>query len=172
MKNTLFYIAIILSFTNNYALASTTDISVFHESLKDDGSVTSIGIFSSGSNVLYAGVSLNYIDSTQVIQRNNRKTIYPLYLVIGLKAPWKISPYLEFAADLPEVLVDEYIHHEDDSINEIDYYYSAGITFSTTDKISFSMYAKRYNFIFRDTYLDPFSKTRLNSYGVGIKIKF
>lgn len=162
----------VLCISNNYALASNTDISVFHESFKEDGSVTSVGIFSNDDHIFYSGLSLNYIDSSRVIQRDNRKTIYPLYIVIGFRAPWKISPYLELAADLPEALLDEYIHHEDDPINEIDYYYSAGITFSTSDTISFSMYAKRYNFIFRETFLSPLSKTRLTSYGAGLKIKF
>lgn len=176
MKHVLFYITIFICLINNaYGTESNMHISIHGESM-ENGSASSIGLYSGGDGLFYGGLSLNYITSSTVIQYGNRKTIYPLYVFVGFKAPWKLSPFIEAGADLPEAIIEDLLDklddNEDKSASEIDFYYSGGLEFSVTDRFSFSLYAKKYNFIFRENYLAPISKVRPNSYGMRVIIDF
>ncbi|MCK5639991.1 MAG: hypothetical protein KAJ19_04315, partial [Gammaproteobacteria bacterium] len=117
-------------------------------------------------------LSLNYIESSKVIQRSNRKIIRPIYLFVGLKAPRKLSPYIEAGIDLPEAFIDDLLNNAEESEAQADYYFAGGLEFKATDKVSFSLYAKKYNFIFRENILAPTIKTRPHSYGAGVSIRF
>ncbi len=176
MKHALFYITIFFCLINNaFAMESDERILIHRESM-ENGSASSIGMYSGNDGIIYAGLSLNYITSSTVIQYDNRKTIYPLYVFVGVKAPWKLSPYIEAGADLPEAIIEDLLDELDDnenkSVSEIDFYYSGGLEFSVTDRFSFSLYAKKYNFIFRENYLAPISRARPNSYGMRVIIGF
>ena len=170
MKRGLFYITMIFCLINNaYGMESSGRISILGESM-ENGSASSLGIYSEG--IFYGGLNLNYITSSMAIQSGNRKTIYPVYLAMGFRAPWKLSPYIEAGADLPELLIDELFGDEINSTNVIDYYYSAGLEYSATDRYSFSLYARKYNFRFQENLLAPISKPSPTSYGVGVTIRF
>lgn len=170
MKRGLLYVTIFFCLINNaYGEESNTRISFLRETM-ENGSASTLGISSGG--IFYAGFSLSYITSSTVIQHNNRTTIYPIYIFAGLRAPWKLSPYIELGGDLPEAIIDDLFQNEENAANEIDYYYSGGLEYSVTDKLSFSLHAKKYNFIFRENFLAPLSKSRQNSYGMGVTIHF
>ena len=170
MKRGLFCITMIFCLINNaYGMESDTRISILGESM-ENGSASSLGIYTEG--IFYAGLSLNYITSSTAIQSSNRKTIYPFYLAVGFRGPWKLSPYIELGADLPELLIDDLFGDEINSTNVVDYYYSGGLEYSATDRLSFSLYAKKYNFRFRENLLAPISKSSLNSYGLGVIIRY
>lgn len=173
MKNALLYITTLFFISISNAAASNTSLSINYESL-DEGYATSVGMFSNTDKIFYGGLSLNHINLSTVIQSNNRTTIYPLYFIIGVKAPWKISPYIEFGADLPETIFDEYIqkNEDEDPRNEIDYFFSGGVSLSFSDKFSLVLYAKRYNFIFRENYLAPLNTVSVTSYGAGLTFHF
>lgn len=170
MKHALFYIVMILCLISNaYGMESNMRISIFCESM-ENGSASSLGIYSGGN--FYGGLSLNYITSSNVIQHSNRKTIYPIYLIMGFRAPWIISPYIEAGLDLPEALFDELVGDEDNSIDQTDYFYSGGLEFTVTDMLSFSLYAKKYKFKFRENPQAAISKSSPHSYGMGVTIRF
>lgn len=82
------------------------------------------------------------------------------------------SPYIELGADVIEVIIAEVTNNEFSSASEIDYYYSAGLEIRATDKFSFSLYAKKYNFYFREDLVAPVSKFKQESYGVGVIKRF
>jgi len=170
MKLGIFYIIMFFCLINSaYGAEPDTRISILKESM-EKGSVSSLGI--SAGEIFYAGLSLNYIESSTVIQYSNRKTIYPLYIFMGFRAPWKLSPYIELGADLPEALIEDLFDNKDDALNQIDYYYSAGLELFITDKFSLSLHAKKYNFIFQENYLAPISTSRQRSYGIGVIMHF
>lgn len=147
----------------------TVLMSIYNESM-DNGSASSLA-FTAG-DLVYGGISFNHISSTTVIQYGNRKTIVPIYIFMGFRAPWKLSPYIEAGLDLPEAIIDDTINNEEDAINMTDYYYSGGLKFSIGSQFSVSLYAKKYNFIFRNNYLSPVIKTRPGSYGIGVTMHF
>lgn len=158
--------------TNAYGVETGMRWSLQGESM-EDGSTASLGFFSEAEGMVYGGVSINYIDSSSVIQHSNRKIIYPVYFVLGVKAPWVVSPFLELGMDLPEMIFDELFNNENVNENEIDYFFSAGAEIQINEEISVSFYAKRYNFYFReDIFNSPLIKNRQNSYGVGIIRRF
>ena len=170
MKHGLFYTIMIFCLINNaYGMESNERISISRENM-EHGSAQSIGVYSEG--IFYAGLSLNRIRSSTVIQHDNRKTIYPIYLALGFRAPWKLSPYIEAGFDLPEALFDELGDDEDNSLNQTDYFYSAGLEFSATEMFSVSLYAKQYVFKFRETLQAPISRSSPHSYGMGVIIRF
>ena len=156
--------------SNAYGNESDVRFSVSAESM-ENGTASSVGIYS-GVGIFYGGVSLNYIESSKVIQWNNRKTILPIYFFVGLKARTKISPFIEAAIDLPEAFIDDLLNNEEESEAQADYYFSGGLEFKATEKVSFSVYAKKYNFIFRENIISPTMKTRPRSYGAGVSIRF
>lgn len=156
---------------NAYAEESDVNILISGESL-EDGNATSLGMYV-GSDYFYGGLSLNYVKSSIVIQRSNRKTINPVYLFMGIKAPWKVSPYIEAGIDLPEALIDDLLdNNEDNGGAQADYYFSAGLIFPVNKTLSISLYAKKYYFKFRDTIYDPTTKVDQLGYGVGLSINF
>lgn len=171
MKHRLFYLTMIFCLVNNaYGKESSIHISMLRESM-ENGTASAIGIYA-GDDVFYGGLSLSYIESSKVIQRDNRKTIHPIYFFIGVKAPRKLSPYIEAGIDLPEAFIDDLLNNEEESEAQADYYFSGGFVFTATEKVSFSLYAKKYNFIFRENIYAPTIKTRPDSYGVGVSIRF
>lgn len=138
----------------------------------ENGSVSTLGIYDDSDGNSYTGISLSHITSSTIIQDSNRRTIDPIYLVAGFKPRWKLAPYIEIGADLPEMIIDEIFNNEDIAPSEIDFYYSCGLEYSATDRISFSLYAKKYKFIFRESSLAPITKIKPVSYGVGLIIRF
>lgn len=173
MKNLLIYVAVFL-FLNSSSYGSDAIMRVYllGESM-ENGSVSTVAL-SASDDTIYGGLSLSYIKSSEVIQYGNRETIYPLYFFIGLKAPWKFAPYAEVGFDLGDKILDSIFNDNKDNDDEdlVDYYYSGGVVFSVTNKVSISLYAKRYNFIFREFISSPVTKTTANSYGVGIAVRF
>lgn len=170
MKNGILCLAMLLFFTSNaYGMEPDTRISIQRENM-ENGFSSSLGINTGG--IFYGGASLNYITSSTVIQYNNRKTIYPVYLVIGLRAPWKISPYGEVGLDLPEAIFDEIFNSGNYGIDQTDYYFSGGVELLVTENFSFSLYAKQYQFIFRENNLAPISRASPGGYGAGIMFHF
>ena len=173
MKHRLLYIAMILCLIGNAYGAESAEsdkrVSIRTESM-ENGSASTLGMYTDG--IFYAGFSLNHIASSEVIQHSNRKTIYPIYLVIGFRAPWKISPYIEGGLDLPEAIIDEIFDDEDNSIDQTDYFFSAGLEFSLTDMFSLSLYAKKYRFKFREDSLARTTKISPKSYGIGVTLHF
>lgn len=172
MKYGLFYITLVFCLVNNaYAKESNMNILISGESL-ENGNAASLGMYV-GDDYFYGGLSLNYITSSTVIQRNNRKTIYPIYLFMGIKAPWKVSPYIEAGIDLPEALIDDLLdNNEENGGAQADYYFSGGLLFSATKTLSISLYAKQYHFTFRENIYAPTTKTDQLGYGVGLSISF
>lgn len=188
MKHGLFYLIMIFFLSSslhaneqnkavdhNKTFEQKNYLSILKESL-ENGSATSLRA-DSGS-IAYGGFSLNRIASSKIIQYGDRKTIYPIYVFFGIKAPWRLSPFIELGGDLGEMIIDSIFRDEDEEnvINTIDYYYSAGLNFSITDKFLLSLYAKKYNFLYEE-YVDSTSvyklfKSRPTSYGVGIGMQF
>lgn len=143
-----------------------------HESLENGGHASSIGIESVVADFFYGGLSLNYITSDSVIQSSSRRTIVPMYAYIGMKAPWRITPYAEFGLDLPEAIIDDTFNSEKDAINEMDYYVAGGIELHLSRSLSVSVYMKQYHFIFRQDYTSPLSKAIHDSQGVNLSFHF
>ncbi len=171
MNFKLVLMAFIFCFINNaYANQPDIHITLLGESL-EDGHSSTIRIHA-GDDILYTGLSLSHIESSNVIQYDNRKTIHPIYFFVGLKAPTKLSPFLEAGIDLPEALIDDLLNNEEESESQADYYFSTGLVLAATDKVSFSVFAKKYHFIFRENIYAPTTKTRPHSYGVGVSFRF
>ena len=137
----------------------------------EHGSAASLSA-TAGSEVFYGGISLNRIESSRVIQRFNRKIIYPVYLFMGLQVPGPVSPYIEGAIDLPEAIIDDLLDNDENSKAQADYYYSVGVRFRYSNKISYAIYAKKYYFIFREGVNEPTMEKRPESYGVGLSLAF
>lgn len=168
MKHGLFILIMIIILINNaYGINPSVCLPILAESM-EDGSAVSIGYV--GNNIVYLGLSLNYIKSSNVIQNGNRRSIFPVYFILGLKAHWKVSPYFEAGGDVVDAIIDDSFNNNKDAVNEIDYYYSGGLVFSASDKLSFSLYAKKYNFIYRDFLIT--SKFRPDGFGVGVILKY
>lgn len=153
-----------------YGMDQDVYLSISGESLQD-GSASGIGIYV-GSDIFYGGFSFNRIQSSRVIQRDNRKVIYPVYLFMGLQAPARLSPYIEAAIDFPEAVIDDLLNNEELSKAQADYYYSAGLRYRLDEKISFSLYARKYYFIYREDIYSPTIETRPESYGLSLSIRF
>lgn len=172
MKKILIFAAVFLFLgSSSYGSDAVMRVSVLGESMKN-GTVSTIAV-SASDTTTYGGLSFSYIESSEVIQYGNRDTIYPLYFFLGLKAPWRIAPYVEVGFDLGDKLLDAIFNdNEEDDEDLVDYYYSGGITASVTSKISISLYAKKYHFIFRELISSPITRTSDTSYGAGISIRF
>jgi len=171
MKSILLFIAVIFCWVNTaYGQETSYHISLYAESM-ENGSATGAGIMA-GSDVFYGGLNWSYIESSRVIQRDNRKNIRPFYLFMGLRVPIKFSPYIEAGIDLPEAFIDDLLNNEEKSEVQADYYFSGGLMFKMNKKVSLSLYAKKYNFIFRENIYAPTVKTRPHSYGAGVAILF
>ena len=82
MKRGLLYITVIFCLISNaYGAESNMRMSILGESI-ENGSASSLGIYLGDDDfIFYGGLSLNYITSSKVIQRNSRKTIYPHLLL-------------------------------------------------------------------------------------------
>jgi len=171
MKLRPLLITVILCLVNTaYGQETSYHISLFAESM-DNGSAATAGI-SAGSDVFYGGLSWSYIESSKVIQRDNRKSIHPIFLFMGLRVPMKLSPYIEVGIDLPEALIDNLLDNEEQSAAQADYYLSGGLRYKINKRVSFSLYAKKYHFIFRENIYAPTMKMRPRSYGFGMSILF
>ena len=171
MKYKLFFIAMIFCSINNAYGVEDDGLGrvVLHSENLETGSAASIGIY--GGDIIYGGFNFSYITSTTILQRNNRSTIYPVYFTLGLRGPWKISPYIEAGVDVADFIIDEIFDDENDSIDETDYYFSGGLEFSVTDRVYLSAFVKEYSFIYKDNFV-PKVKNRQRSYGGGIIILF
>lgn len=171
MKFKLLYITLFLCLANSsYANDSSIHVSMLGESM-ENGTAASVGIYT-GNDVLYGGLSFSYIESSEVIQYDNRKTIHPIYFFMGIKAPWRISPFFEAGIDLPEAFIDDLLNNEDESESQADYYFSTGLVFIINEKVDVSLFAKKYNFIFRENIYAPTFKVRPRTYGVGVSVRF
>ena len=171
MKYKLLYITLVFCLANNaYGKDSGVHMLMLGESM-EYGTASTIGIYA-GDNVFYGGLSLSRIESSEVIQYDNRKTIHPVYFFMGVKAPWKISPYIEAGIDLPEAFIDDLLNNEEESESQADYYFSSGLVMQATENVSISLFAKRYHFIFRENIYAPTIKVRPHSYGLGVSIRF
>ncbi len=168
MKKGLIFITLVFCLLNNaYGKEAGFYLSIIGESI-EHGSVAAVG-FEAG-HIIYLGLSLNYIKSSNVIQNGNRKTILPLYFVISVKAPWKISPFVEVGSDIGDAVYRDLFHSEEDAINDVDYYYSGGIEVSINDKTSFVFYSKKYNFLYRE--FSILNRSRPDGYGAGVLVRF
>ena len=170
MKQRLFSTLLFLCVCN---IAHATDngwqMSLHAENL-DTGGTASIGIQT--GDYLYGGLSLNYIHSSMVIQADNRKTIYPLFLYMGLKSPAKISPFIEAGVDLPETIVDEIFDDDENQIDLTDYYLAGGLNIAINRAYALSLYARKYVFKYHDTLLTETNKVRLDSVGAALIMRF
>ena len=147
-------------------------ISVSHESL-DDGSASGIAIYSENFNVLYAGFTLNQVTTPALVTYRDTETITPLFFFISVKAPWRLAPYIEGGLDFIELVVDDATKSdEEQSADDIDYYYAGGITYSINDHFAVSFYAKKYVFLYPDALNTYQIKTSPSGYGAGISILF
>lgn len=173
MRCAILYATMLMCLLNSaYAAGIKQQMLLSTESM-ENGTASSLGIYAAADDfIFYSGLSLSYIHSTKVIHRNNRKTIFPIYLFVGLKAPWKLSPYIEAAVDLPEAIIDDLFNSGGEVEGQVDYYYSAGLTFAATDRFSFLLYAKKYNFKYRETFFSPTYRVRPRSYGAGVLMRF
>ena len=171
MKLILFILFLSLSLFNNvYSAEADFRYFVSAESL-ENGKATIVGM-RAGDEIFYGGLSLSHIKSTEVIQYDGRKSITPLYLFLGLKANMKISPFIETGMDLPEAIIDDLLNNEEKSEAQADYYFSTGIYFEASKTTVVSLYAKKYNFKYRETILSPTIKNRPSAYGISLQIKF
>lgn len=171
MKFRLFYMTILFCLLNNtYAMEPDMRILLSGESM-EHGTASTVGVYA-GSDTFYGGLSLSYIKSSEVIQYDNRKTIYPVYFFMGVTAPGKVSPFIETGMDLPEAFIDELLNNEEKSEAQADYYFSGGVRLKISEKLSLSLYAKQYHFIFRENIYAPTVKKRPHSYGLGVSIGF
>lgn len=171
MKSKLLFITIIFCFINNAYGENNNEsgrIILQVENL-DFGAAGSIGMYT--GDILYGGFSLNNIRSSTTIQRHNRDHIYPVYVAIGLRAPWTISPYIEAGVDLGDYIIDGVFDDETDSIDEIDYYFSGGLEISFNKAFSIMVFAKDYTFKFKDD-STPTVINKQRSYGGGLILRF
>lgn len=170
MKQCLIHAVILLCLFNNaYAKENDWQLSLHVENM-ENGNASSFRI--NTGDFLYGGLSLNYIDSDTAIQDRNRKTIYPVFLFMGIKYPAKFTPFFEAAVDLPEVIFDELFDDENNSIDLTDYYLSGGVDITISDRLTVSLFSRKYVFKYHETTLDNTIKVRANSYGAGITMRF
>lgn len=171
MKHVLLFTTMIFCLIGNaFGEESYTRLSILGESM-ENGTAATVGI-SSGADFVYGGVSFSHITSSKVIQYSDRQEIFPVYVFFGLKAPWILTPFVEAGFDFGDALIDDLYGDEDDKPDLVDYYYSGGLAFSATDKISLLLYAKKYNFKFQDHTTSATIKARPDSYGLGVAIRF
>lgn len=171
MKRIPIFVLMIFCLVNNASgEESGARISVHGESM-ENGTASSIAI-AGGSDIIYGGISLNHIQSSKVIQYGNRKEIYPIYVFFGFQAPWRIAPYIEAGFDLGDSLINDLYGNQDDDTDLVDHYYAGGLIYSVTDTLSFSVYAKKYKFEFREFYSAPTEKVRPESHGIGVSFRF
>ena len=170
MKKCFLLITTLLCLFNKaYATENDWQISLLNENM-DMGDATSIRLHT--GYFLYGGVSLNYIHSSTVIQDSDRRTIYPLMFFMGLKAPSKVTPFVEAGVDLPEVLFDEMFDNEENSIDLTDYYLASGLEIALSKELSLSFFAKKYVFKYQGATLNITNKVRTDSYGIGLTMHF
>ena len=170
MIQRLFYTMMLLCvFTIATAAENNWQLSVNGENM-DTGEAASIAIQS--RDYLYFGLSLNYINSSTAIQYNNRTTIYPLFIFMGLKAPTKIAPFIEGGLDLPEYIIDEALDDEENKIDLTDYYLAGGLNIEFNKKFALSVYARKYVFKYQETGLTTTNKVRLDSVGAALIMRF
>ncbi len=137
----------------------------------EHGEASSVAIISD-ADMVYGGLSLNYIHSSEIIGFDNRQTIYPVYVFFGLKMPLRFTPYAEVGFDLGDSFIDDLYNNGEDEESLIDYYYAGGFSLSIGPKLSLMFYAKKYNLKFREEFMAPTVKNRPESYGVGLSVRF
>ena len=164
--------AIVLFCLSHHAYATEPNLrmTVQSETL-ENGEASSVAMVSD-AGMVYGGLSLNYIHSSEIIGFNNRQTIYPVYVFFGLKAPLMVTPYVEAGFDLGDALIDDLYNNGEDEESLIDYYYAGGLSFSLDHRISLLIYAKKYNLKFREYFMAPTVKNRPETYGVGLSMQF
>ncbi len=170
MRKSIFLTAILLySITNAYASQDRLSTSFLVERL-DDGNAASVRVQS--GDLLYGGISINNIKSSSVIQTNDRKRIYPVFLFMGVQYPSRITPFAEAAVDLPEAIFDEIFDDEENKIDLTDYYLSAGFNIGLTRTVTLTLFARKYVFKYQDPTISSTSKVREDSYGAGVMFHF
>jgi len=153
-----------------YATEPNLRMTMLSESM-EHGEASSVAIISD-ADVVYGGLSLNYIHSSEIIGFDNRQTIYPVYVFFGLKAPFRFTPYIESGFDLGDSLIDDLYNNGEDEESLIDYYYAGGFSLSIDSRTSLQFFAKKYNLKFREYFMAPTVKNRPESYGVGLSVRF
>jgi len=170
MGHPFLLISILLCFFSKaYATENHWQLSLLNENM-ENGDASSIRIQT--GDFLYGGLSLNYIHSSTVIQADERKTIYPLMIFMGLQYPSRLTPFIEGALDLPEVIFDEVFDDEENQIDLTDYYISSGLTLSINKSVSLSVFARKYVFKYQGATLNITNKVRTDSYGAGVTVRF
>ena len=147
-------------------------VSMHAESL-DDGGATSLRVYTEGDRIAYMGFSLNNIyTSSTPIQRNGRTSINPVYLFAGLRAPWKIAPFVEGGLDFGEKLINDLFQSPGSIDDDMDYYFSGGIKLDISDNMALSIYKKGYTFIFREDQFSPATTASQSGYGIELSMLF
>ena len=147
-------------------------ISFSTESL-NDGSAWSLGVYSKSFDVFYAGLSINKVTSPTLVDYRKTETVSPLFFFLGLKAPWKISPFIEGGMDFVELIADDITKSDDEESSDyIDYYFSGGIKYSINNRFTVSLYAKEYVIKYRNVLNTQMMKSKPSGYGVGISMLF
>ncbi len=155
---------------NAYAADSHFRLTASCEAMRD-GNAATIGALA-WFDIGYVGLSLNRIDSSRPIQWGDRKTIYPIYLYLGVKAPWRIAPYAELGIDLAEAMIDDLLDETAEGKSRTDTYLAGGLTFTYQDKLSLSLYAKQYNFIYQERSASPAITNRQSGLGARLSYAF
>ncbi len=167
----LFWFSCLIS--SAYGQEYVGGVSIQRESI-ENGSATSVGVYGESFDMVYLGVSLTGITSSTPIQSGNRTSILPAYFFVGLKAPWKLAPYIEAGTDLVDQLFDELGGSESETKpgEDVDYYFAAGVKYSITDRFILSLYAKEYALKFREDKNAPRNRVSPGGYGIGVSMRF
>lgn len=142
----------------------------------ENGVGRSIGAYAEAVdfNVIYMGVSLNYISSSDPIQFARRTEIAPIYLFVGVQGPWKITPYFEAGVDLVDSFWDELGRSDDEEETgaDVDYFVAAGIKVAIDERYEAALYAKEYVFKFKENINAPLERVSPVAYGMRLTMRF
>jgi hypothetical protein len=90
-----------------------------------------------------------------------------------LKAPWKLSPFIEGGMDFVELIIDDITKSDDEESSDyLDYYLSGGIKYSINNRFTVPFYAKQYVIKYRNELNTQMMKSKPSGYGVGISMLF
>jgi len=159
-----------LSVISSYAVAESHNLGVYIEA---SGSETAQNINYTyipdpeDYEYLYWGLGFSGVQSDEALESNNRTKVFPVNLILGLRANYTISPYIEFGVDLGDLVVDAI---SGDS-TEIDVTGSLGITYKVKN-LNIYAYYKRYSVKFSES--NSASKSvSTNNFGLpGLGISF
>lgn len=154
----LLFVVYLIGFFSISILAHADDnpgqVSIYTEKYSDSNTLgISVTNTTTYENPIYVGLSLNRIASTKALAEYNRKILYPVYLFLGVKPDWFISPFIEGAFDFGDLLIknlDEENNKEEDDFESkvlVDTYFSAGLELNYK-LFSASIYYKEYDLRF------------------------